>query len=359
MIRPVVQQREEPLYGGAAITTLGSIVLALIACGVVLRLYGVDPFLALYEMGFGAFGDTYAISETLVKATPLLLCGLGVSVAFTTGLWNIGAEGQIYAGALGASWVALSFPELPSWMLIPAMSIMGMIFGALWALGPAYLKAKLQVNEIITTLMMNYVAISMVDYFVYGPWRDPTAHGFPMSALFSEAALLPTLGDSRVHLGLAYGIVACFLVWMLMGRTKIGFVMRVTGSNRIAARVSGMPIVKVVVVSMLVSGALAGLAGMGEVSAIQGRLRPGVSPGYGYTAIIIAWLAWLRPQVILLVAVLMGALMVGGETLQFTMKVPPHLVNIIQGLILFFVLAGEFVARYQVRWLKESEAANG
>jgi ABC-type uncharacterized transport system permease subunit len=164
------------------------------------------------------------------------------------------------------------------------------------------------------------------------------------------------LGDSRVHLGLAYGLVACVLVWMLMGRTKIGFVMRVTGANRTAARVSGMPIVKVMVVSMLVSGALAGLAGMGEVAAIQGRLRPGVSPGYGYTAIIIAWLAWLRPQVILIVAVLMGALMVGGETLQFTMKVPPHLVFIIQGMILFFVLAGEFVARYKVRWLSEAEA---
>ena len=358
MMRPVVLPREKPLYGGAALTTLSSIVAALVASGLMLWMYGVNPFMAMYEMGFGAFGDLYGMSETLVKATPLLLCGLGVSVAFTTGLWNIGAEGQLYAGALGASWVALSFPDLPSWLLISGMTLAGMAAGALWALGPAWLKARLQVNEIITTLMMNYIAISLVDYFVYGPWRDPAAHGFPMSALFSPGAILPMLGDSRVHLGLGYGILACVLVWMLLGRTQIGFVMRVTGANRTAARVSGMPIVRVMVVSMLVSGALAGLAGMGEVAAIQGRLRPGISPGYGYTAIIIAWLAWLRPQVILIVAILMGALMVGGETLQFTMKVPPHLVFIIQGMILFFVLAGEFVARYRVRWLRDEEAQN-
>ena len=152
-------------------------------------------------------------------------------------------------------------------------------------------------------------------------------------------------------------LVAAALIWMLLGRTQIGFVMRVTGANRTAARVSGMPIMKVMIISMLVSGACAGLAGMAEVSAIQQRVRPGISPGYGYTAIIIAWLAWLRPQVIVIVSVLLGALMVGGETLQFTMKVPPHLVNIIQGMILFFVLAGEFISQYRVRWLRGEEAA--
>ena len=175
-------------------TTVGSLLAALAASALMLLAYGVNPLTALYEMGFGAFGDWYGFSETLVKATPLILCSLGVSVAFTTGLWNIGAEGQLYAGAIGAGWVALTFPDWPAGLMIPGMTLAGMLAGALWAFGPAWLKAKLQVNEIITTLMMNYIAISVLDFFVYGPWRDPAAHGFPMSKIFSPAAVLPHAG---------------------------------------------------------------------------------------------------------------------------------------------------------------------
>lgn len=355
MIRPVLVPREQPLPGGTWLVVSLCLAASLLAVGLILHLSGVNPWQALCETCFGAFGDLYGLSETLVKATPLLLCGLGVSLAFATGLWNIGAEGQLYAGALAAAWVALSFPTWPSWLLLGSMTLAGMAGGALWALGPAWLKARWQVNEIITTLMLNYIAISLLDYLVYGPWRDPVSHGFPMSPMFPPAAVLPTLGNTRVHLGLAFGLVACVVVWMILGRTRLGFVMRVTGANRTAAQASGMPITRTIILAMLLSGALAGLAGMGEVSAIQHRLRPGISPGYGYTAIIVAWLARLKPQVILLVSVLFGALLVGGETLQMTMKVPPHMVYMAQGVILFFVLAGEFVAQFRVRWLKEDQ----
>ena len=359
MIRPVLSPREKPLPGGAVLVPLLSIVAALIGSAILLAVAGVPPLKAFAEMFRGTFGDLYAISEVVVKMIPLILCGLGVSLAFTMNLWNIGAEGQLYAGAIASTWPALAFPGLPAVVLIPLMVFCGMLGGMLWALGPAVLKAKLQVNEIITTLMLNYVAIFLLDFFLFGPWKDPVSFGFPMSPLFSDSAVLPTLGTTRVHLGLVFGILAAILSAMLLGRTKLGFAMRVIGANRVAARLSGMPVARVMIISLCLSGALAGLAGMSEVAGIQGRLRPGISPGYGYTAILIAWLGRLNPWVTTLVAFLFGALLVGGEVLQMSMKIPAHLTFVIQGLILFFVLAGDFVGRYQVRWLRDDPNEGG
>ncbi len=355
MIRPVLSPREKPLKGGVVLIPAASLAAALAVGAVFLSAAGVKPLDAFYEMAWGAFGDLYGLSEVVVKAIPLLLCGLAVSIAFTMNLWNIGAEGQLYAGALGASFVALTWPGWPSWALIPAMMAAGMAAGLLWALGPAILKAGLQVNEIITTLMMNYVALALLDFFVFGPWKDPVSHGFPMSPLFSESAALPTLGATRIHLGLVFGLAAAVLVAMLFGKTKLGFVMRVIGANRTAATLSGMPVAKTIIVCLCLSGAVAGLAGMSEVAGIQGRLRPGISPGYGYTAIIIAWLSRLNPWATVIVSFMFGALFVGGEALQMSMKLPVHLTLVIQGLILFMVLAGDFVGRFKVRWLKEED----
>ncbi len=191
MIRPVLSPREKPLPGGALLIPLLSLIAALVGSGLLLAVAGVPPLKAFSAMFTGTFGDLYALSEVVVKMIPLLLCGLGVSLAFTMNLWNIGAEGQLHAGAIAATWPALAFPHLPALILIPLMVLCGMIGGALWALGPAVLKAKLQVNEIITTLMLNYVAIFLLDFFLFGPWKDPVSHGFPMSPLFSDSAVLP------------------------------------------------------------------------------------------------------------------------------------------------------------------------
>ena len=222
MIRPVLSPREKPLPGGTLLVPLLSVVAALACSAVLLAVAGVPPLKAFSEMFRGTFGDLYAISEVVVKMTPLLLCGLGVSLAFTMNLWNIGAEGQLHAGAIAATWPALTFPGLPAPALIPLMMLCGMIGGLLWALGPALLKAKLQVNEIITTLMLNYVAIFLLDFFLFGPWKDPVSFGFPMSPLFGDSAVLPTLGTTRVHLGLAFGLAAALLSALLLGRTKLG-----------------------------------------------------------------------------------------------------------------------------------------
>lgn len=349
MIKIVLSPREKSMPGGVLLVPALSVAAALLASALLLALTGTDPWLALKGLFVGAFGDWYAISETIVKTTPLLLCGLGVTVAFTMNLWNIGAEGQFYAGAIGSAWVVLTFPDLPAVTMIPAMVVAGMIGGALWALGPALLKAKLQVNEIITTLMMNYVALYLLDFFVYGPWKDPVSFGFPVSPVFADAAWLPSLGTTRVHLGLLFGVAAILVIWVILGRTRLGFTMRVIGSNREAARLSGMPIAKVIIISLCLSGAFAGLAGMSEITGIQHRLQPRISPGYGYTAIIIAWLARLNPWATLAVSFLFGGLLVGGEVLQMTMKLPASVSFVIQGLVLFFVLAGEFMAAYRIR----------
>ena len=355
MIRPVLIPREKPLPGGAFLVSIVSILAALLATLLLLYVSGVPPFKAMNEIVMGTFGDWYSLSEVIVKTTPLLICGLAVSLAFTMNIWNIGAEGQLYLGAIGASWVALTFPGLPAWVMIPAMMIGGMLGGLLWALGPALLKAKIQVNEIITTLMLNYVAVHLVEFMVFGPWKDPTSFGFPMTPVFSPAAELPALGTTRVHLGLVIGLALVVLVFFLFKKSRLGFTMRAIGANRSASRLSGMPVSKTIIISLCLSGAVAGLAGMAEVAGIQHRLQPGISPGYGYTAIIVAWLARLNPWAMVVVSFLFGALLVGGELLQITMKVSAHLAMLIQGLVLFFVLAGDFVGRFRVRWIKEEE----
>ncbi|AEG59847.1 ABC transporter permease [Desulforamulus ruminis] len=295
----------------------------------------------------GAFGSKYGLSETVVKAIPLMLCGLGVSIAFRMQLWNIGAEGQFYMGAFGASWVALSFPQWPVYIMLPAMIGMGLLLGGLWGLLPAIPRAYLGVNETITTLMLNYVAILWVSYLVFGPWKDPNGMNFPLSATFEPAAVLPTLGNSRVHAGLLFALVIALILWLALRRTRWGYEVTVIGESPRAARFAGMNIAKNILVVMFLSGAVAGLAGMAEVSAITQRMQAGISPGYGYTAIIVAWLAKLNPMAIILVSFLLGALQVGGYSVQ-TSGVPAAIVSMIQGALLFFVLGGEFFNRYKL-----------
>jgi simple sugar transport system permease protein len=220
--------------------------------------------------------------------------------------------------------------------------------GGFWGGIAGYLKARWNVNEIITTLMLNYVAIHLTDYFVYGPWRDPASLGFPMTAPFPEAARLPVLADTRVHVGILIALVLVLLYRVVLRWTRWGFEIRAIGENPKAADYAGISFLKNAVLVMVVSGALAAIAGMGEIAGLQGRLQPGLSPGYGYTAIIVAWLARLNPWSIFAVSFFMGGLFVGGESLQVVMRLPLSSIQVIQGLILFFVLASEFFRVYRI-----------
>lgn len=327
-----------------------SIGLALLLGMPMLALMGVDPGAAYAAMALGAFGDLYGVSETLVKTIPLLLTGLGVGLAFRLGFWNIGAEGQFYLGAVGGTWVALRAADWPAIALQPAMLLMGFVGGAGWALLAALLRLYARANEIIVTLMLNYLAILWVDFLVYGPWKDPRAFGFPFSPPLTQAARLPTLAGSRVHLGLALGLAAAASLAVLLWRTRLGYELRIIGLSPETARYAGMPLARVTLLGVALSGGLAGLAGVCEVAGVQGQLKHGLSPGYGYTAILVAWLAQLNPWGMVIVSVLLGALLVGSDMLQIAMGLPVAVAYLFQGLMLFCVLGLEFLGEYRVVW---------
>jgi len=341
--------------------SLGAIVAALILGGVILAAVGGDPFATYAHIARASFGSLGVFSDTLVKATPLILVGLACTLAFRMRLWNIGAEGQFFVGAFGASAVVLTPllpPETPGYVMIPAMMLAGFVAGALWGFVPGYLKAKLNVNEIITTLMMNYIAMSWNNFFIFGVWSEG---GFQMSQVFPKTAWLPRLADYArqvplfrgltIHLGLIFGLLAAVLVWFILYRSKWGYEIRLIGDNPQAARYAGIPIVRNTVLVMMLSGGLAGLAGMSEISGVVHRLQGAISPGYGFTAIIVAWLAKLNPFAVVLVSVLFGSLILAGREIQ-----PSGIPKLIQGIILFMLIASEVLLRYRIRIVRRQEA---
>ena len=334
-------------WAEAVAIRVGSIAAALITGAAFLAATGHDPWRAYREMTIGAFGSSYAVEQTLIKAIPLILTGLGVTLAFTMGLWNIGAEGQLVVGALGASWLALSASHLPTAVMLPGIVLLGLAGGAMWALIPAALRAFAGMNEIISTLMLNYVALLWVDYLVFGVWADPAAFSFPYSRVFPASAHLPTLfGD--VHVGLLFALIAAVGLAVLLSRTHWGYEIRAVGTSPAAARYVGMPVRRNILVVMAISGALSGLAGVGEVSGAIHRIQQGLSPGYGFTAIIVAWVAQLRPWAVVIVAVLFAALLNGGFVIQMT-GVPAAIAYMLQALILTFVLGSEYLLRRRRR----------
>lgn len=353
-----LEKRLAPSQTMSVMVPVLSVILSLLFCAAFLALTGRDPWEVYSTMFIGALGSAYGLSETVVKAIPLMICGLGVSLAYRMQLWNIGAEGQFYLGAMAATWLPLTFPGLPAWLMLPGMLLLSVIAGGLWGAIPAALRAKWQVNEIITTLMLNYVGILWVNYLVYGSWRDPQGMNFPLTAPFPAAAMLPTFGGSRIHIGIVFAFIIMAAFFIIFRNSKWGYEIKVIGSSERAARYAGMSIKKNIYLVMIVSGAICGFAGMAEVSGIVGRLQPHLSPGYGYTAIIVAWLAKLNPLAIMLVAGLFGTLQVGGYFVQ-TMGVPASVATMIQGAILFFVVGGEMLTSYRLvipGW--KGEAAN-
>jgi ABC-type uncharacterized transport system permease subunit len=336
-----------------------SIALALITTGLVLAISGVNPIDVYRSMLSGSLGDTYALTETLVKMTPLLLTGLAVTVAFRMQLWNIGAEGQLYLGAIGATIIPLFWlPDAGPWIMVPAMVIMGFLGGAIWGAIPGFLRAVFNANETITTLMLNYVAILFCQYLVYGPWKDPQAFGFPGTKTFPDAASLPNWQTYRVNISLIFALIAVFVVAFILRRTRFGFELSVIGDNPRAARYAGMHTRRMIVLVMALSGGLAGLAGMVEVAGIGHSLQRNVSPGYGYTAIIVAWLARLNPYALIPVSFCMAIVLVGSDQLQTSMALPGSVGPMFQGALLFFLIGGEVFTRYRLR-RTQPEPAHG
>jgi general nucleoside transport system permease protein len=327
--------------------------LALLVGAALLAWTGLNPWALYRRMAITAFGSAYGWSDTTIKATPLILAGLGVSIAFRARLWNIGAEGQLFLGAFLATGVALHWlpPDTPQPLMLLGMAVAGFVGGAAWGWIPGVLKARLGVNEIITTLMLNYVAIFWNNYFVYGPWSE---RGFGMTPQFPKSAWLPRLTDFAeamptlrgltAHLGIGLGLLLALLLWVVWRQTKWGFEINVIGDNPRAAHYAGINLSRNIIVVMALSGGLAGLAGMSELAGVVHRLQERFSPGYGFTAIIIAWLAKLHPLAIIPVAYLFGGLLVGADEIQSA-----GIAQLLQGVILFVVVGGELLLRYRVR----------
>ncbi|MBC7876774.1 MAG: ABC transporter permease [Anaerolineales bacterium] len=351
----------EPPAWYPSVVSFGAIIVALILGGVLISLAGGDPFRSYQHIAKASFGDTGVLSDTIVKATPIILAALACSVAFRMKLWNIGAEGQFIMGAFGASAIVLA-PVLPAetsrWIFIPVMMIAGMAAGAVWGFIPGYLKAKFNVSEIISSLMLNYVAIAWVNFWIFGVW---TEGGFQMSPKFPDGAWLPRLADYAkafpifrgltTHLGLVIGIVAAIIIWFIIFRSRWGYEIRLIGDNPHAAQYAGINITKNTILVMMLSGALAGLGGMSEIAGVVHRLQTApIAAGYGFTGIIVAWLAKLNPLAIIFVSVLFGALILAGREIQ-----PSGIPKMIQGIILVCLIASDFLLRYRIRIVRGEE----
>ena len=325
----------------SALTPVVAILFAFIIGAVLIAIAGVSPVEAYKSLFYYAFGNLNNFGETLVKAIPLMLAGLGMAVSIRARIFNIGAEGQIYMGALGAAYVGLFMGDLSPFIGIPLILIFGAAIGALWSGIAGFLKLKFQVNEIIVTLMMNYIAMEIVSYIVGGPWRDPRATE-AFTAVFAKGAQLPIiLPGTRLHAGIIVAVAAALILWWVTRSTVFGLQTRIVGENEEAAEYSGIKTGRMVILTMLISGALAGLAGVGEVAGLHHRVLEGFSPGYGYTAIAIALLGRLEPAGVMAAAFLFAALVVGADGMQVALGIPVSIVLIIEGLALLFVLGSE------------------
>jgi len=358
---PRLEPRALPSRWVAAASPLIAAVLTVIGGCVLFAALGYDPVAALYTFLVFPVETVYGLSELAIKAAPLLLCAIGLAVGFRGNVWNIGAEGQLTMGALAGGGLALAFPESESPILLPAMVAAGALGGMAWAAIPALLKTRFNANEILTSLMLSYVALQILSYLVHGPWRDPAGFNFPESRQFQEAAQMPILLEAtRLHLGVILALVAVALGWLLLERSFIGFQIKVVGLAAPAADYAGFSQRRVVWVGFLAGGALSGVAGLAEVAGPIGQLNPSISPGYGFAAIIVAFLGRLHPFGILGASLLMALLYLGGEAAQIKLNLPVAVTGVFQGMLLFFLLGTDVLIRYRIRWrgmLSSDEAA--
>ena len=332
------------------LTPLLAVLATVIAGFFIFLAMGQDPFSTLYHFFISPVRDLYGISELGVKAAPLILIGVGLSLGFRANVWNIGAEGQLTMGAIAGGGVALFFWNQEGAHILPLMCLAGILGGMLYAAIPAFLKTRFDVNEILVSLMLTYVATLFLSILVYGPWKDPEGFNFPQTRMFSDSALLPViLENTRLHLGFPIAIIIAVLAWILVTRTTTGFEIRVVGQAPQAAAYGGFYRKRTIWFCLLASGGLAGLAGLFEAAGPIGQLIPVLTPGYGFTAIIVAFLGRLHPIGIVAAGLLMALSYIGGENAQVEVGLPQAVTGVFQGLLLFFLLATDFLTRYRIR----------
>jgi simple sugar transport system permease protein len=330
-----------PLIAAAAMLLTGSLLFLFL---------GQEPLHAFRVYFIQPVSSAYGVGELLLKATPLILCGVGLALGFRANVHNIGADGQLTVGAITAGCVALYFDGVQSHWVLPLMLVAGALGGMAWAAIPALLRTRFNTNEILTSLMLVYVAYLLLSYLVHGPLRDPEGYNFPQSKMFGDAAMLPLLKDGlRVNAAFLLSLAAALGAWFFCRHTFAGYRMQVSGMAPAAALYAGFSEPRNVWLAFLASGALAGLAGVGEVAGPLGQLQPSVSPGYGFAAIIVAYVGRLHPLGVVLASLLMSLLYLGGETAQIELQLPSAITGLFQGLLLFYLLAADLFIHYRFK----------
>ncbi|TWG94180.1 simple sugar transport system permease protein [Mesorhizobium sp. J18] len=335
----------------SALSPFIALALTLVAGAIMFALLGKNPVQALYLYFIDPLREVWSLHELAIKAAPLILIGVGLSVCFLSNNWNIGAEGQFIVGAIIGSILPVLFPEFQSWIVLPIMLLLGIVGGAAYGSIPALLKVRFNTNEILTSLMLVYVAQLFLDWLVRGPWRNPEGFNFPQTRSFHEFAILPELlpASGRANWGFAFAIIAAIVLWFLLSKTLKGFEIKVLGQSPRAGRFAGFSNARMVFFAFLVSGGLAGLAGISEVSGAIGHLQPSISPGYGFTAIIVAFLGRLNPLGIVAAGLVLALSYLGGEAAQISLGVSDKVARAFQGMLLFFVLASDTLIHYRIR----------
>jgi general nucleoside transport system permease protein len=332
-----------PPGGAGVFAPIATIAGAFVVAGAFLAVFGVNPFSVYKEIAIGAFGSLNGLSETLIFLTPILLTALAAIVSFRCGMWNVGGDGQLYLGAIVTVGLGFNSIELPSSVLLPILAVGSFAAGGAWAAIPAFLRIRFNANEIILTIMMNFLALILAAYLISGPWASGVE---PVSASIAPQAFLPIImPDTRLHANLLIAIAAVFLVAFVINRTIFGYRIRVIGQNLRAARVAGIPVERVMFLTFVLSGGLAGLAGFGEIAGIHHKLPDGLSPGYGFTGIEVALLAKLKPAWSVLSALFIAALNIGADAMQRRVGVPVSFVWILEGFILLSLLASGILRR--------------
>jgi general nucleoside transport system permease protein len=358
MMRIELVRRPQHSVLFSALSPLIALALTLVAGAVLFALLGKHPLTGLYVYFVEPLTEVWSLHELMVKAAPLILIAAGLSLCYRSNNWNIGAEGQFIAGAIAGSVLPVMFPDFQSWVVLPLMLLMGMAGGAAYATIPAFLKVRFNTNEILTSLMLVYIAQYFLDWIVRGPWRNPQGYNFPETRQFNASAILPEVwsASGRAHWGMVLAIVFAITLWFVLSRTMKGFQVRVLGESPRAGRFAGFSAGKMTFFVFLVSGACAGLAGIAEVSGAIGQLRPSISPGYGFTAIIVAFLGRLNPLGIIAAGFVLALSYLGGEAAQVAIGISEKSARVFQGMILFFVLASDTLIHYRIRFVGSKPA---
>lgn len=346
-----IEPRETVSWLRVGLAPIIAVVAALLICSVLILWAGVSVPGAYLLLLKGAFGSAFALNETLTRSVPLIFTGLAAAVAFRAKFYNIGGEGQLYAGALAATFLGTGVITLPPVLMIPLLMIGGALAGGALLIVPVLLKTRMNVDEVVTTLLLNFVVILMVGYLIEGPWRDPQAMGWPQAAsIVDEGVLPPLFAKGRLHAGLIVALAAALLVWVMMRMTVQGFEIRAVGHNAKAAEFAGIPVGRTIVITALLSGGLAGMAGVSEVAGLKGYLTLDLSPGFGYTGIAVAMLAQLHPLAVVPAAIFLSAMFVGADAMSRAVNIPTYLADVMVGISVLAMLVTAMLAQYRVRW---------